>query len=151
MAPPRFSPPKEKIDIIKYLTSKGSPFAEYRDILFFAAMIGWHKSRRIPLQLKGEAIRWDVMTNRHGTEYITDMIAVADAPDDPSILATARQDERVQLLEEYAHGGLQVLEEMMSAAGAISLETLFINAIQEALAGNGNEGPLDLADEILNL
>ncbi|EFG78011.1 hypothetical protein HMPREF0591_2080 [Mycobacterium parascrofulaceum ATCC BAA-614] len=91
------------------------------------------------------------MTNRHGTEYITDMIAVADAPDDPSILATARQDERVQLLEEYAHGGLQVLEEMMSAAGAISLETLFINAIQEALAGNGNEGPLDLADEILNL
>ncbi|BDY29778.1 hypothetical protein hbim_03718 [Mycolicibacterium mageritense] len=79
------------------------------------------------------------------------MIAVACAPDDPSILAPDRLDERVSVLEEYANGGLVLLEERIAKAGAVSLETLFIHMIQEALAETGDETPTDLTTEILNL
>lgn len=148
---PRFSPPKEKADLIKLLAESGSPFNEYRDVLFFAAIIGWQGQRRTPLQGRGEAIRWEVFRNRTGTELITDMIAVACAPDDPSILAPDRLDDRVSMLEEYANGGLDLLQERIAKAGAVSLETLFIHMIQEALAKTGDETPPDLATAILNL
>lgn len=148
---PRFSPPKDKSDLIKSLAESGSPFNEYRDVLFFAAVVGWQHQRRVPLKARGETIRWEVFRNRTGTELITDMIAVACAPNDPSILAPDRLDERVSMLEEYANGGLDLLAERIAKAGAVSLETLFIRMIQEALAETGDETPTDLADEILNL
>lgn len=148
---PRFSPPKDKIDLIKSLTESGSPFSEYRDVLFFAAVLGWQSQRRLPLGARGEAIRWEVFRNRTGTELITDMIAVASAPDDPSILTPARLDDRVAILEEYANGGLALLEERIAKAGAVSLEALFVRMIQEALQQTGDEKPTDLTEEILNL
>jgi dnd system-associated protein 4 len=148
---PRFSPPKDKFDLIKSLAESGSPFNEYRDVLFFAAVLGWQGGRRVPLSGRGETIRWEVFRNRTGTELITDMIAVACAPDDPSILAASRLDERVAMLEEYANGGLELLQERINKAGAVSLETLFIHMIQQALAEAGDDKPTDLAAEILNL
>lgn len=148
---PRFSPPKDKSDLIKSLSGSGSPFNELRDVLFFAAVLGWQHQRRVPLQGRGETIRWEVFRNRTGTELITDMIAVACAPNDPSILAPDRLDERVSVLEEYSNGGLVLLEERIAKAGAVSLETLFIQMIQEALAETGDDTPTDLTTEILNL
>lgn len=148
---PRFSPPKDKSDLIKSLTETGSPFNEYRDVLFFAAVLGWQCQRRVPLQARGEPIRWEVFRNRTGTELITDMIAVAGAPDDPSILTPSRLDERVLVLEEYANGGLELLQERIAKAGAVSLETLFVHMIQSALAETDDDKSTDLATEILNL
>ena len=91
----RFSPPRDKADLLKILIDDGSPFNELRDILFFAAVIGWREGRRVPLAGKGEAIRWDTMNNRLGTEEVMDMIAVAANADDRELLAAERHDERV--------------------------------------------------------
>lgn len=147
----RFSPPKDKVDLIRSLIEKDSPFSEYRDILFLAAVIGWKHKKRVELSARGEAIRWDVMVNRYGTEAIMDMIAVSARPDDPSILAEGRQDERIAILEEYANGGLEVLKARLEAAGAIPLDTIFVSWIQEALDSTGDNHSVSLADQMLNL
>jgi dnd system-associated protein 4 len=148
----RFSPPKDKIELIKSLTDKDSPFNEYRDILFLAAVIGWRSGRRLELSARGEAIRWDVMVNRYGTEAITDMIAVASYPDDPSILAEHRQEDRIAILEEYANGGLDVLQDRLRGAGAVPTDVVLVSWIQEALNGSRDEeSSISLVDQVLNL
>lgn len=147
----RFSPPREKTDLIKSLADRDSPFNEYRDILFLAAVIGWKHQKRVSLGARGEAIRWDVMVNRYGTEAIMDMIAVASHPDDPSILADNRQEERIAIFEEYANGGLEIIQERLRAAGAVPVDAVFVSWIQDALGESGDDSEVSLTDQMLNL
>ena len=148
----RFSPPKDKAEFIKALTGDGSPFNEMRDVVFFAAAVGYREQRRVPLEGKGEAIRWDVMKNRYMTEELTDMLAVMQDPEDRELLTDARHDDRIAILEEYANGGLEFLRERIREAGARSLQAVFVQLIQEYLTtadGPGDEE--DLASKVLNL
>jgi dnd system-associated protein 4 len=148
----RFSPPKDKADFLKELVDKDSPFNELRDVLFFAAVVGWREGRRVPLSGRGEAIRWDVMSNRLGTEIVMDMIAVATNPDDKELLSEAREGERIAILEEYANGGLEVLKERVGTAGVLPLQTVMVHLLQECLrSGDEAPGNRGLADKVLNL
>ncbi len=147
----RFSPPKDKADLLKTLVDKNSPFNELRDVLFFAATIGWKEQRRVPLSARGEAIRWEAMVNRTGTEIVTDMIAVATYPDDKELLSEARKDERVALLEEYANGGLEVIRDRLSEAGALPSRSVILSMVQHYLEDDSNVEQEDLATKVLNL
>lgn len=148
----RFSPPKDKTDFLKELIDKGSPFKEYRDVLFFAAVVGWRESRRVPLNARGEAIRWDVMNNRYGTEIVMDMMAVTECPDNRDFLSSDFHDERVSILEEYANGGLEVLRERLSSAGAVPIQTVIVRILQEYLEdGVTPQEAQDLTEKVLNL
>jgi dnd system-associated protein 4 len=109
----RLNRPKDKDDLLKQLTEQG-PFQDNRDVLVFAAALGWHEGRRVPLGAKGEAIRWETATNRRGTEALTNMIAAARTGD-PEILASDRFDERLEIFEEYANGGLEILRAMLAS------------------------------------
>ena len=148
----RFSPPKDKADFIKALTGDDSPFNEMRDVVFFAAAVGYREQRRVPLTGKGEAIRWDVMKNRYATEELMDMLAVMQDPEDRDLLSLARHDDRITILEEYANGGLEFLRERIHEAGAVSLQTVFVQLIQEYLVtADGMHDESDLTSKILNL
>ncbi len=109
----RVNRPKDKDDLLKQLTEQG-PFQDNRDVLVFAAALGWYEGRQVPLGVKGEAIRWETATNRRGTEPLTNMIA-AVRTGDPEILAADRFDERLEIFEEYANGGLEILRGMLAS------------------------------------
>lgn len=111
-APRRLNRPKDKDEFVRLLVEQG-PFKEYRDVLVFAAAVGWHEQRRLPLAEKGEPIRWEVATNRRGTEALTNMIAAVDSAD-PEILGDYRFDERLETFEQYANGGLDVLQALLA-------------------------------------
>ena len=148
----RFSPPKDKVDFIKELIGDDSPFNEMRDVVFFAAAIGYREERRVALNGKGEAIRWEVMKNRHATEELTDMLAVIQDPDDKELLSDARHEDRIAVLEEYANGGLEFLRERINQSGATTLREVFVDLIQEYLKGSTvPDEDIDLADKVLNL
>jgi dnd system-associated protein 4 len=112
-APRRLNRPKDKDDLLVQLVGQG-PFQELRDVLVFAAAVGWHENRRMPLAARGEPIRWEVAANRRGTEPLVNMIA-ASASGDPEILADDRFDERLAIFEEYANGGLEILRGLLAA------------------------------------
>ena len=148
----RFSPPKNKAEFIKTLTGDDSPFNEMRDVVFFAAAVGYREQRRVPLTGKGEAIRWDVMKNRYATEELMDMLAVMQDPEDRELLSLARHDDRITILEEYANGGLEFLRARIHDAGAVSLQSVFVQLIQEYLVtADGTRDESDLTSKILNL
>lgn len=148
----RFSPAKDKADLLKALTGDDSPFNEMRDVLVFAAALGCREERRVPLEGKGEPIRWEVMTNRYATQQLTDMLSALHDPEDRDLLSSDRQDDRIAILEEYANGGLEFLRERIHAAGAVPLRTMFVQLIQEYLeSSGGSDDEGDLADKILRL
>ena len=111
--PRRLNRPKDKDELLQQLTEQG-PFQDNRDVLVFAAALGWHEGRHVPLGAKGEPIRWETATNRRGTEPLINMIA-AVRTGDPEILAADRFDERLEIFEEYANGGLELLRSLLAS------------------------------------
>ena len=79
------------------------------------------------------------------------MMAVASNADERELLAEGRQDERVTTLEEFANGGLEVIRERISAAGAVPLRQVFIRMIQDYLNSQAVTGDVELTKRILQL
>lgn len=123
----------DKEELLKQLADKDSPFPTYRDALVFAAALGWHQKRRVPLKnTGGEPIRWSTMTNRLGTEDLVDMLAAA-ATKDPQVLTAPRINERISIFEEYANGGLEYLETALASRGAGSITDVVNDLVRKAM------------------
>lgn len=130
----RFYPPKDKKQLLDRLIDDSSPFNELRDVLFFAAVLGWRLGLREPLEARGEGIRWEVMRNRLGTEAVSAMLAAA-AVDDPEVLSADRGEERIGIVEELANGGLAELNRRL-AADARPTTDIILDLIQDHLASD---------------
>jgi dnd system-associated protein 4 len=109
--------------LLKDLTEKGRPFATMAHAMIFAAALGYSESRRQAFMKAEEAIPWEVFARiSTGPDFI-DMLAGVDS-DDTDILSDARADDRVEIFEEYANGGLHVIAERMAADDRLPLEVL---------------------------
>jgi dnd system-associated protein 4 len=139
----RLNRPKDKDELIQQLVEQG-PFQEYRDVLVFAAAVGWHEKRRLPLTAKGEPIRWEVATNRRGTEALANMIAAADS-DDPEILSDDRFDERLEFFEQYANGGLEVLQGLLTSEPRPAVDVI-LELVQKVSRSRDAQDVVSLAD-----
>jgi dnd system-associated protein 4 len=138
----RLNRPKDKDDLLQQLTAQG-PFQEYRDVLVFAAALGWHEGHRVPLAAKGEPIRWDVATHRRGTESLANMIAAASS-NDPEIVAGDRFEERLAIFEEYANGGLELLQSMLASDPRAPVDVI-LALIQKVSRSEEESDQVDLA------
>jgi dnd system-associated protein 4 len=105
--------PKDKEAVIQRLIDgTEGPFGEIRDVLTFAAAFGYAAGRRDPFESSGEAIRWETFKNRRGTEILVAMLALAGS-EDPGVVSERRFEEQIRIFEEYANGGLTLLEEAL--------------------------------------
>ncbi len=93
---------------MKRLASDEGPFETLAEILTFAAGLGYAEGRREPLGPSGEQIDFDVF-QRLGVEGFIDMLAAA-VHEDVAILSAERSDERLTVFEEFANGGLDILQ-----------------------------------------
>ena len=73
----------------------------------FAAALGYAAENRKPVERKAAGIRYEVFQTAMDDGFIG-ALAVATTGD-LGILAEERADERVDIFEEYAHGGLEIL------------------------------------------
>lgn len=100
--------PPDKEEFIATLTD-GKPFQTYREVLVFAAALGFARGRREPFEGGSDvAIRWELF-REVGGDALAAMIA-AIATDEVTIVAPDRTDERVTVFEEFANGGLSELQ-----------------------------------------
>lgn len=93
-------------------------FPTIRELLCFAALLGYSESRRIPLDRdKGvEDISYQQF-ERGDAEDLIYLIALAETKD-PEILKDGEESRCAEIFEEYANGGLQILREAMLRGGA---------------------------------
>lgn len=129
--------------LVKLLAEKPHPktqrsiFPTMRELLCFAAALGFQEARRRPLSGKTAEIDGRIFEN---SELATDMVylvALAGAGD-IAILQPDRDDEAVSIFEEYANGGLEVLSEWLAAsAGDIDGDQALFNGLtRSGLIGN---------------
>ena len=104
---------QKRKEILEKLWSDGEstgPFATKVDVLCFAASYGATNNASEKLEQPSEPIRHDIFENRgYGTLF--DLLAIYRT-EDPSILENSDDAEirRATVFEEYANGGLRILE-----------------------------------------
>lgn len=83
-------------------------FESKQKVMMFAAALGYASSSRKPVDRKSAGIRFDVFEGAMDEGFIRSL-AVAETGE-LAVLSEDRSDERVDIFEEYAHGGLEILK-----------------------------------------
>jgi dnd system-associated protein 4 len=131
----------DKSEIIKRLLNTddaSGPFKLIADVLVFAAALGLKRQRAVDLgPSQSEPIRQEVF-DRQGYDTMMNLLAL-HVEKGPEVLADSNDmiDRRATLFEQYANGGLEILqEELKGALNTLETTILLINA-ERAAAGEG--------------
>ena len=107
----------QRLAMQKLPGSERTLFPTIRELLCFAALLGYSENRRLPLD-KGRGIE-DVsyqQFERGESEDLIYLIALADTKD-PEVLKDGGENKCAEIFEEYANGGLQIIREAMLRGG----------------------------------
>ena len=133
--------PGDKDELLQALTENDEPFATMAAAMVFAAAVGHANERRSEFEKTSEQIPWEVFSNS-GLESFIDLLAGA-VSDDKDILSTDRADDRVQLFEEYANGGLEIIRDRIAGSQRAPLDTM-LDLVLEFERRDEAKGKVDL-------
>jgi dnd system-associated protein 4 len=115
---------RDKSELVKSLigsTDNNSPFQTYADAMLFAAVLGAKQHRRVPLgeisKKEPGPISIEIFISR-GYDPVMKLIAIA-ATENINVISPDRSDfeqQRINIFEEYANGGLEILEQELRGA-----------------------------------
>lgn len=134
--------PADKDQLLKTLTENQQPFSTMAHALVFAAALGYAESRRTPFEKSSEPIPWEVFANT-GADQFVDMLAGVVA-DETDILGEDRADDRLDIFEEFANGGLELIADQLAADHRPPLESL-LDLILKYEAPSEVKDDIDLA------
>lgn len=108
---------EDKAELVRSLRAAENPtapFQTYADVMTFAAVLGLKRGKKIPLgktsRKEPDPIPQDQFLAR-GYDPAINLIAIADTKEPKSLaLDEESSNIRVQIFEEYANGGLEVLQ-----------------------------------------
>lgn len=120
-------------------------FTTMRDILLFAAAVGFVQQRRVPFDTSAEPIRYETLTDPSYAETLVNMVAAVELRDDAEILDKPRLNERIGVFEEYANGGLEFIQEQMNVRHQ-SAQMVIESLVTDALAGADVAEPVSVED-----
>ena len=125
---------KDKGELVKRLVESNdstAPFSTYADVVMFAATLGYQGDRQLPLgdRIASEPapIAWEVFSSR-GYARAIELLAIANT-EDVTILSGNDDDaivRQVSILEEYANGGLEYLQQELRGAIDITSHLLLM-------------------------
>jgi dnd system-associated protein 4 len=124
---------KDKADLVKSLVdlpSTTGPFPTYADVMVFAASLGAKRKKRSPLGTiakEPSPIALDVFVSR-GYDRVLKLLAIAETQDTKILSPTDEiaEEKRIQIFEEYANGGLDILRDELRGAVDYSERLLLI-------------------------
>ena len=138
MAEKRIKIAKDKAKLVKDLKASDDttgPFQTYVDVMLFAAVLGAKRKKRVTLvdvTRDLDPIRRDYFDNNRG-ELVINLLAIAETQDQNILADDEKSDEqRLTIFEEYANGGLEILQEELRGAVDYSERIILIlNAERE--------------------
>lgn len=139
---------KDKADVINRLRfgeDSTGPFSRIADVLVFAAAVGIRRDRRKPLtEPLAEPIRQGVFDGQ-GYDTMMNLISLHADPR-PAVLADSDEavSARAAAFEEYANGGLEVLQEEIRGARDV-LETVVLMICAERSRPDEGSGVFELS------
>lgn len=137
MAANRIRVAKDKADLVQALVASSNnkgPFQTYADVVAFAAALGKKRHKRIPLTTistkEPAPISIEIFVSR-GYDPLIKLIAIAQTQQTKilSVFDSTSEQQRLQIFEEYANGGLSILrEELRGAVDYTDRILLILNA-----------------------
>lgn len=126
---------KDKADLVKSLTSIDGgtgPFQTFADVVVFAAALGAKHKKRVPLEeiskREPAPIRLEVFATM-GHDILIQLLGVTETKD-IKILSFHEEEYAIQrnnIFEEYANGGLEILQnELRGAVDNLYLERILL-------------------------
>lgn len=122
---------KDKADLVKALVTsneKTAPFQTYVEVMIFAAALGVKHKKRVPLQEIAKdlsPLRQDYFASSFNLAI--NLFAITETKDinilDDDEIA---DDKRIYIFEEYANGGLEILQNELRGAVDYSERLLLI-------------------------
>ncbi|ORW22593.1 hypothetical protein AWC18_07400 [Mycolicibacter nonchromogenicus] len=130
--------------LIETLQSEaGFPFI--RDVILFAAAVGYAQDRRVPFTVSGESIRLEQLTSPTYSDELINMIAANAVSNDPEVLDAARLEERLRVFEEYANGGLEYIQEQINTRHQPAA-LVVLDLVTTAFATDGGVKPMSVEE-----
>ncbi|PMB47197.1 DNA phosphorothioation-associated protein 4 [Fischerella thermalis CCMEE 5201] len=115
---------KDKAELVKALTSADGgtgPFQTFADVIVFAAALGAKHKKRVPLgeisKREPSPIRLEYFASM-GNDWVIKLLGVTETQD-IKILSTNEEEyeaRRNHIFEEYANGGLEILQSELRGA-----------------------------------
>lgn len=151
MADRRIRMAKDKVDLVRHLTAsenENGPFRHLVDVLSFAAALGYAREIRIPLTEPAKSpdpIRQSVFQS-HGYDTVLNLLAAAHTSD-PAVLANndEMEDVRATVFEEYANGGLELLQTELKGSTDVLQSVLLIIAKERMDTHEGGGEGFDIS------
>lgn len=141
----RIAPPQKFESMLDRLIESKDPstaglaiFETKQKALMFAAALGYRRGRRVPLERRGTAIRPDIFQRDLDDAFIG-ALALAETGD-LNVLRSDRDEERATIFEEYAHAGLEEMDQACFKQDGSPVENL-IRLTREVQVGEDQELP----------
>lgn len=122
MAENRIRIAKDKAKLVKDLKASNDttgPFQTYVDVMLFAAALGAKRKKRVPLVEFArdlDPIRRDYFDNNR-CELVINLLAISETQEQNILADDEKADEhRIKIFEEYANGGLEILQDELRGA-----------------------------------
>lgn len=138
---------KDKAELVKSLTNIDGgtgPFSTFADAIAFAAALGSQHNQRVPLgeisRREPGPIASEIFISR-GYDLLIKQIAITDTQDiDILTPLENREDKNLYLIfEEYANGGLEILQNLLRGAVDYSERILLILSAERFPSNENNE------------
>ena len=120
-------------------------FPTIRELLCFAALLGYSEKRRVPLD-KDEGVE-DVsyqQFERGDAEDLIYLIALAETKD-PEILKEGEEGRCAEIFEEYTNGGLQIIRESILRGGGEYPDREILELLKERNYLNADDEEADVS------
>lgn len=121
--------------IKKFNSGSGSIFRHLKDIMVFAALVGYSKGDRKPIS-SSDTIPIALYTyesdNQDSFIYLIALLAKKDL----SILETENIAEAVKIFEEYCNAGLSIIENWLENESSRKIEDILLDKIYDQVGGN---------------
>ena len=80
-----------------------------------AAALGYYRKERRPLGKAGEGIRWQIFERNQDSAFIYALAISVE--NDINVLEPGTKDRTAEIFEEYAAGGLDVMQRTLAQSG----------------------------------
>ncbi len=120
-------------------------FPTIRELLCFAALLGYSEKRRIPLDKDegAEDISYQQF-ERGEAEDLIYLIALAETKD-PEILKDGEESRCAEIFEEYANGGLNIIDEALRRGGGEYPDRDILEMLKERAYLDADEAEPDVS------
>ncbi len=149
MADKRIKIAKDKAKLVKELKAAEDttgPFQTYVDVMLFAAALGAKRKKRVALVEFAkdlDPIRRDYFDNNR-CELVLNLLAISETQEQKILADDEKSDEeRLKIFEEYANGGLEILQDELR--GAVDYAERIILILSSERGKQQQESDFDLS------